>query len=321
MMRAFKSSWLLCGAVMILSACGGGSSSSTSVTPPATGGGGSGGGSGTTDTPVILSDLVYGQGETETGDIDLLLDIHQPSANCTANRPTVFFVHGGGFQVGNKSLASITPWAEASTEKGFNFVSIDYRLVRNNPVLTPVFQDLLDATDEDDLFLIDGLEKLEAALAAFEDTVAALNWLQANQDEYCLDMDRLALWGASAGAVIVLNATYSSDHFGLSRPDPDVVINYWGGLLQPEDMDFMEAPFLTVHGELDATVDYQNALDLQVQAENVAVPYSFYTEVGGGHGVDVNKTVNGETLLDITMNYIEAHIVGGVPVYETANTD
>ncbi len=291
----------------------------TPITPPPTGGGGSGGGGGT-DGPVTLSDIVYTQGATENGDIDILLDIYQPSENCDANRPTVLYVHGGGFTGGSKTGNNVAERSAATTDKGFNYVSINYRVAPDLPILGPTFQAVYDeylANPDPDI----QPEIFKAALAAFEDTVVALNWMQDNANEYCLDMDRLAYWGASAGAFTVLNVGYSSDNFGLTRPAPDVVINYWGSLGRVEDMAFMEAPFMTIHGDQDETVSYQGALDLAAQGDSVDVPYSFYTDVGGGHGVSGEKTVNGVPLLDLTMDFIEAHIVGGTPLYETADVD
>ena len=301
---------LLALSALTLSACGGDSSS----TAPVTGGG-------ETRSPVILSDLVYGQGATDNGDINLLLDIHQPSDICDANRPTIFFIHGGGFMRGNKAGGSHPERAAAAHAKGFNYVSIMYRLVPDNPVLEADFQAIYDAVLANNTDLSLDLDLVEATLAAYEDGLTALNWLAANANENCLDMTRLAYWGSSAGAFTVLNIAYSSDDLALSRPDPNVVINYWGQLPRIPDMAFMEAPFFTVHGDQDGTVDYQASLDLAAQADAVGVPYTFYTEVGGLHGVETDKVVNGVTLMDLTLNFIEAHIVGGTPLYETANVD
>ena len=196
-----------------------------------------------------------------------------------------------------------------------------YRLVRNNPVLGSEYQTIYDEfvannTDPD----VD-LDQVEAALAAFEDTIVAMNWLADNQNDYCLDMSRLAYWGTSAGAITVLNVAYSANDFGFTRPDPQVVINYNGALGNTDHLEFREAPFMTVHGDQDQTVDYQAAIDIAAQADAVGVPYTFYTVVDGTHGIDVSRTVNGVTILDLTINFIEAHIVGGTPLYETANVD
>lgn len=49
---------------------------------------------------------------------------------------------------------------------------------------------------------------------------------------------------------------------------------------------------------------------------------TIYTVIDGGHGINANDlTVNGVTILDLTINFIEAHIVGGTPLYETTNVD
>lgn len=302
----------------LLAACGGGASTTAPVTAPSTEGGSAGG---TPESRVIVSDLVYGQGATDRGDIDLKLDIHQPSNMCEANRPTIFYVHGGGFILGDKAGGSHPERAAAANAKGFNYVSIMYRLVGDNPVLGPNFQAVYDGFVARNMSPNLDLDLVEATIAAYEDAVTALNWLEANANENCLDMIRLAYWGSSAGAFTVLNTAYMSDNFGISRPEPDVVVNYWGSLARPSDLAFMEAPFMSVHGDQDAIVDYQASVDIARQAEAVGVPYTFYTEVGGGHGVDTGKTVNGVTVLDLTLNFIEAHIVGGMPLYETANVD
>jgi len=310
---------------LILSACGGGSSTTTPpvVTPPPTGGGGSGGGTGGgTGDPVVLADLTYGQGATENGDIDLMLDIHQPSDICDANRPTIFFVHGGGFTGGSRSGGNHNNRAEAAHAKDINYVSISYRLVRNAPVLGPEYQAIYDEFVANNTDPNVDLDQVEAGIAAFEDSLAALSWLEDNADEYCLDMSRLAYWGTSAGAVTVLNVAYSSDDFGFTRPDPDVVINYNGSLGNIDHLEFMEAPFMSVHGDQDDVVPYQASVDLAAQADAVGVPYTFYTVVDGDHGIDANNLmVNGVTILDLSINFIEAHIVGGTPLYETANVD
>ncbi len=307
-------------AIFLLMACGGGGSSAPApVTPPPSGGGGSTGGGST--GPVTQSNIEYASASTTNGNIPLLLDIYQPSDTCDANRPTVFFVHGGGFVSGSKTGSGVDVRSAAALEKDFNFVSINYRLADDNPVLAPEYQVIADQFIAASQASGPDADIIVAAVAAMEDSIAALNWMDNNASQYCLDMSRLAYWGSSAGAFTVLNVAYTADEYSLSRPDPDVVINYWGDLPIDSSLEFMEAPFLTVHGDADTVVPYQGALDLAAQADAVGVPYSFYTHVGGGHGVSTDRTVNGVTLMVLTMNFIEAHIVGGTPLYETANVD
>ncbi len=264
--------------------------------------------------------MQYGTGATATGSIDLLLDIYQPDEPCSGNRPTVLFVHGGGFRSGDKDSGNVRFRAEEMNARGFNFVSINYRLEPDVPVPSAEFAAVVDD------IIADGFgdptePRLDAIAAAFEDTVTALNFLRDNQDTYCTDTSRLAFWGSSAGAFTVLQVAYGLNQFGIDRPEPRVVIDYWGALLRPSDLEVGEAPFLVIHGTEDNTVDYENAVLLTNRANIVAVSHAFYTVLGAGHGgratgIDTN-TVDGQTLHEITFDFVEAHLTGGTPVYQT----
>ena len=303
-------------------ACGGSSSSPSSpapivIVPPSADPQPDGN---NTDTAVVLRDIEYGLGATETGSKSLRLDIYHPSENCSSSRPTILFIHGGGFVGGSRISESITRRANAAMEKQFNFVSMSYRLAGDQPILSASYQSIADQIDTNSFNTETDI--INAAIAALEDSVAAIEWMDQNAQDYCLNMSRFALWGSSAGAFTALNAAYSLDNFNISRAaDPDVIINYWGNLIFDAHLDFMEAPFMTVHGDADRTVPYQGALDLAQRADEVGVPYAFYTELGGGHGVGPGETVNGTSILELTMDFIEAHLVGGVANYETVDID
>jgi len=308
--------------VFALAACGGGGSSSPS-TSISNGGGSNGGGSAPPTTaapqPVLNSDIEYTQAATENGNIPLLLDIYQPDASCAANRPTVLFIHGGGFVAGNKSSANITRLAEAVNEKDMNFVSIQYRLQGDDPVLSPTFQNI--AGEFIAITPIPQQPLVNAAVAATEDTVAALTWMENNAGEYCLDTTNLAYWGSSAGSITVMQVAYGLNQFSIARPEPAVVIDYWGDLPRDTDLEFMEAPLFILHGNEDDVVPYQSALELEARADAVGVAFAFYTVDGGGHAfgeIDIfTLESNGISLLDHTVNFIEAHLVGGLPDYVT----
>lgn len=324
--RGFASTLVLALASAGLTACGGGGSptptSSTPTptatasptpsptptpTPPASGA-----------TQVVTSDIQYGQGATASGDIDLFLDIYAPDEACDTNRPTVVFVHGGGFTSGNKSGGNISAIAEEITARGINLVSIQYRLDPQDPLPSQAFVDVVD-----DIVSQSGGnagdERLDAIAAAFEDTVSALNFLEANQDNLCVDTSRLAYWGSSAGAFTVLQVGYGLNQFGIARPEPEVVVDYWGGLFRDSDLEMGEAPFLVIHGTADATVDFAEAQQITNRAGVVAVPFALYTVNGAGHGFGATgtftNTVDGQTLLERTVDFVEAHLTGGTPIY------
>ena len=51
----------------------------------------------------VTRDIVYGQGATESGPIDLELDLYTPSEGCQRGCPTVIGMHGGGFLLGSQN--------------------------------------------------------------------------------------------------------------------------------------------------------------------------------------------------------------------------
>ncbi len=54
-----------------------------------------------------------------------VLDVHAPAG--ATNLPVVFWIHGGGWQSGDKSMVALKP--KAFTDAGFVFVSINHRLL------------------------------------------------------------------------------------------------------------------------------------------------------------------------------------------------
>jgi len=271
-------------------------------------------------TPALVqSDIQYSTGLTLGGSIPLFLDVYQPDIPCSANRPTMVFVHGGGFIGGNKASANVRNIADALAARGINLVSIEYRVQPDDPVVGAEFVTLRD----DFVNLAQGFstELLNSAIAASEDNVQALRWIAANANTYCIDANRLGLWGSSAGAYIVLQTAYGLNQYGISRPEPLVVIDYWGGLFRDQDLESGEAPFLALHGTADGTVPISESNDLTARAALVGVDHSYYAVSGAGHGfngIGFNAlTINGQSALSVTVDFVEAHLFGTGALYET----
>ena len=82
---------------------------------------------------LILTGVSVTDAQTPTRDVPYVtptnerqtLDVHAP-ANAK-NLPVVFWIHGGGWQTGDKKDVELKP--QAFTEKGFVFVSTNYRLL------------------------------------------------------------------------------------------------------------------------------------------------------------------------------------------------
>src|SRR5476651_672526 len=56
-----------------------------------------------------------------------VLDVYAPKD--AKNLPVVFWIHGGGWQAGDKTSVQVKP--QAFVDKGFVFVSTNYRLLPN----------------------------------------------------------------------------------------------------------------------------------------------------------------------------------------------
>ncbi|MHC4533651.1 MAG: carboxylesterase family protein, partial [Planctomycetota bacterium] len=63
----------------------------------------------------------------ENGHERHVLDIYTPEKPSRKSLPVMFWIHGGGWQVGDKSDVALKP--RVLTERGFVFVSTNYRLL------------------------------------------------------------------------------------------------------------------------------------------------------------------------------------------------
>ena len=111
----------------------------------------------------VKRDIPYGDGTTERQ----VLDIHAPKD--AKNLPVVFWIHGGGWQSGDKALVQEKP--KAFVDRGFVFVSTNYRL----------------------------LPKVEM-LTIFHDVAKSLGWVYKHIADYGGDPNRIFVMGHSAGA-------------------------------------------------------------------------------------------------------------------------
>lgn len=96
-----------------------------------------------------------------------VLDIY--AAGGAKNLPVVFWIHGGGWQAGDKTLIGIKP--QAFVDKGFVFVSTNYRLLPHVDMGTII-----------------------------SDIAKSLGWVHKHIAEYGGDPNRILVMGHSAGA-------------------------------------------------------------------------------------------------------------------------
>lgn len=116
-------------------------------------------------------------GQTRTSDVPYVkngherqvLDIYTPARKADNPLPVVFWIHGGGWQTGDKANVALKP--QVLTERGFLFVSTNYRL------LPDVTMDVLT-----------------------RDVAKAVGWVHRHIADFGGDPHRIVIGGHSAGA-------------------------------------------------------------------------------------------------------------------------
>lgn len=273
------------------------------------------------------SNVVYGQGETRDGRVDLRLDLYEPDEACTSPRPFVIAIHGGGYHSGSKDREE---WHQAGGDlalRGISTLVVDYRLLGEAPTPSPPYEPLVALLSEPWKALA-GRENpamVNTIASSVQDTMSALTWARVHATEQCLDPDRYVLWGASAGAFTAILVGYGLDEIDITVPLPSAVIDYYGGEFLSDSIQVGDAPLFIVHGSADGTVPYRYAIELEYNANAVSVPLAFYTLEGADHGwrgVDVFATeAHGVSIYDLTLNFIEAELMGGGPLYEVVTVN
>lgn len=117
----------------------------------------------TSDAQEVKKDIPYASPAAERQ----ILDIYAPKD--AKNLPVVFWIHGGGWQTGDKSSVQEKP--KAFVDRGFVFVSTNYRLLPNVPMETII-----------------------------QDVAKSLGWVHKHIAEHGGDPKRIFVMGHSAGA-------------------------------------------------------------------------------------------------------------------------
>jgi acetyl esterase/lipase len=116
----------------------------------------------------LLRDVEFGTG----GGRPLKMHILRPRTLPREAMPVLVWIHGGGWQGGNKE--SGIPRLASFAERGYFCASVEYRL--SGEAIFP---------------------------AQIEDCKCAIRFLRAKSKQFQLDSDRIGVWGASAGGHLV----------------------------------------------------------------------------------------------------------------------
>ena len=223
---------------------------------------------------------------------DLDLDIYTPEYDSVITRPTIIFVHGGGFSGGQRDHEKIKEFSYKLAGYGYVVASISYRLTRKDEPTG--FGCNCPAND-----------KLNTFYAAVEDIQDATFFLIQNREQFGIDPQKIILAGSSAGAEAILNTAYQPPYcYGLDTgPVSYAGVISMAGAIPDTTVIYEESavPSLLFHGTDDNLVPYGTAPHhycteddpgylilhgshtIAAKLNKLDVPCWLHTTCGGGH--------------------------------------
>jgi len=252
--------------------------------------------------PVPLPEGVVEKKNIEYGNVDgraLLLDLYLLE-NLEQPVPGLIFIHGGGWEAGNRS--DYKYYTVRYAKRGYVVATISYRFSQEAPFP-----------------------------AAVQDAKCAVRWMRANAEKYHINPDKIAVIGGSAGGYLSMMVGYSSDvpelegnggHEGVSSR-VQAVVDLYG----PTDIECPEArdvgvvrkfigktydeapeayklatpithltkddpPTLIIHGTVDEIVPIAQSDLLASKLKALGIPYEYDKFEGWPHTMDVAVGVN-----------------------------
>lgn len=175
----------------------------------------------------VTRNIVYKQ----VNSVPVLLDIYEPLVKKYERAPVFYYTHGGGWSGGEKEFSDAqSVLFEALSREGFVCVSVMYRLVKMwNP--------------DDDVLMIDCLI----------DCRDGLRFLKKHEVELGLDMDRVVVFGSSAGGHIAQLLTLSgADAFKGAPELTEYMVSPAAGISWYGPSDFRDTQLFVTDGLDDA---------------------------------------------------------------------
>lgn len=253
-------------------------------------------------TSIQKVEMKYARSSEPTGyvdSIDLYLDLYYSTENTQEVQPMMILLHGGSFitELGDKS--GMEEISRLMVEKGFVVASIDYTTWSFLLGGTPTENEIIDV-------VVKAILNLESAI----EFVVEMN----GQGEFPqVDVDNIVIGGGSAGAITALHRLYIDEEDEL----PDFLatafennggvfesesnefriaygINLSGGIWDTAWIDPDEPPLISVHGDRDSTVYYDQgrangfielygSKPIDERLISQGIESYFYTFQGGGH--------------------------------------
>ena len=244
--------------------------------------------------------ITYGEATNLKGVREVLqLDVFTPKGPDTMkHRPLLIFIHGGGFQNGNRKITLGRRICTGFAQKGYVTASISYRLGIGEGKSPR--------------------EYAEAMYRAQQDGRAAVRFFRKHAEEYGIDTAQIFISGTSAGSMTCLAMAYMDEHEAPAAIDRSTwgslegnsgnagyssrvqgVINCWGALPDYRWIRGGDAPLYNTGGTADKTVPYDSSYDyhgfkdgpsiLYEHCLRQGIPTGLRPFEGAGHTLDSDR--------------------------------
>ncbi|HEY8526392.1 MAG TPA: alpha/beta hydrolase [Acidimicrobiales bacterium] len=237
----------------------------------------------------VTRDVVYRRTTDHQGQpVELRLDIYQPRGDTLTRRPAVVWMFGGAWIAGERS--QMAGYAEDSARRGYVGVTIDYRIRPGSG----------------------GGDFLDAAMDAYDDAVAAVEWLKANAATYRIDARAIVAAGYSAGGINALNLLYLPGSRGPATSPVAGAVGVAGLSFATPTAD--DPPALMFNGTNDQIVPYDSARRTCSDARRVGAVCRFTPIEGAGHEIAFTQRA---AIQEQTGDFVFEHVL--IPLGYRAN--
>lgn len=262
------------------------------------------------------------------GGVELTLDVYQPRG-ASAPTPTLMYIHGGGWTNGSKEASALTflPYLEM----GWAVVNVEYRMADDahapaavedcRCALRWIYRNAGTYNFDVDAIVVTG-NSAGGHLALTSGFLTA----SAGLDRQCPG-DRRRTWTTGETSTEALGVAAVINWYGITDV-ADLVegpntkgyaVQWLGGLLNRAEvarlvspLTFVSAdvpPVLTIHGDADPIVPYQQAVRLHAALEAEGVDNKLHTVPGGGHGgFNTEETL---AIYEVIFDFLAEHKLAG----------
>lgn len=289
----------------------------------------------------VTSNVNFGQNTTFSGgNMQLNMNIFEPTGDTSTMRPLIIWAHGGSFIGGSKTDGDVVALSNAFAKRGYVCASIDYRV---------------------GMFPIDSVNATKAVVRAVQDMKAAVRYFykdRSTSNIYKIDTNTIIIGGSSAGAITALHMAYldktcevekyvnastlatmggiegTSGNPGYSS-NVHAAVNLAGGLASYGWMESGDIPCVSLHGDDDGTVPYGYGIAsvsgfnvihmdgsqmLEARANQVGVDHKFYTHYGAGHAPYAGSPAYMDTTIKFVSKFLTDLLGCNEPTVIAENT-